>query len=176
MIRNRWSTVVLSAPLLTIGLVAFAQAADSCQPVFDALTKVATTTRHTYSTHTATFTHGKPQTSETVVADGKVYIRVNGKWMHSPVSPQEMLEQEKENQAHAKGTCKFMRNELVGVEPAAVYSMHRETEEGKEDAQMWISKSTGLPLRDEQDVDLGTTTGKEHRSTRFEYGNIRPPM
>jgi hypothetical protein len=176
MIRNRLSALALFAMLVTISLVASAHAADSCQPVFDALTKVTTTPRHTYTAHTAVFTHGKPRSSETIVADGKVYIRVNGKWMKSPVSPQEMLEQQKENREHGKATCQFVRNELVGTESAAVYSIHSETEGGKEDAQMWISKSTGLPLRDEQDVGLGGAAGKEHRSTRFEYGNIRPPM
>lgn len=176
MIPSRWSNFALPVAFLTIALVPSSLAADSCQPVFDALTKVATTPRHTYSTHTAAFTHGKPRTSETVMAGGKVYIRVNEKWMQSPVSPQEMVEQQRENHAHANGTCQFMRNELVGSEAAAVYSMHNETADGKEDAQVWISKSTGLLLRDEQDVDLGSTRGKEHRSTRFEYGNIRPPM
>jgi hypothetical protein len=57
-----------------------------------------------------------------------------------------------------------------------VYSMHRETEGSKEDDQMWISKLTGRPLRDEQDVDMGRNAGKDHRSVRFEYSNVQPPQ
>jgi hypothetical protein len=157
-----------------------ARAADSCQVVFDALTKVVTTPSHSYTTHTAAFLKGgKPQSSETIYADGadgKVYIRVNGKWMVSPVEPKDILERQKEKREHGKATCQFMRNEFVGAEAAAVYSMHSENEGDKEDAQMWISKSTGLLLRSEQDVNVGGVAGKEHRSARFEYGNIRPPM
>ena len=162
--------------LLLIGEAVTARAGDSCQPVFDALDKVTITPRHTYTTLTAAFTHGKPRASETIVAEGKVYIRVDEKWRPSPASLQDMQEQQKENRQHTKGTCQFVRNEMVGTETAAVYSIHTQSEGAKEDSQIWISKTSGLPLRDEQEIDVGGAFGKEHRSTRFEYGNIRPPM
>ena len=153
-----------------------AHAADSCQPVFDALTKVVTTPSHSYTTHTAAAVNGgKPRSSETIDAEGKVYMRVNGKWMHSPVSPAEVLDQEKEKREQNKSTCQFLRNESVNGEAAMLFSMHREYEEVKEDAQMWVSRGTGLLLRVEEDVDNRGNKIKEHRSTRFEYGNIRPP-
>jgi hypothetical protein len=151
--------------------------ADSCQPVFDALDKVVTTPSHSYTTHTASFVNGgKPRESEAIYAQGKVYIRANGKWMHSPVTPAEILEQQKENREHGKATCQFMGNKFVGAEAALLYSMHNENEDVREDAQMWISKSTGLPLRNEEDVDNGGNRVREHRSTRFEYTNIGPPL
>jgi hypothetical protein len=54
-------------------------AADSCQPVFDALTKIVTTPSHSFTTHTSPFLNGgKPRTSETIYAQGKIYIRANG--------------------------------------------------------------------------------------------------
>ena len=61
-------------------------------------------------------------------------------------------------------------------ETATVYSMHREYDEVKEDGQMWVSTSAGLLLRAEEDVDNRGNKKREHQSTRFEYGNIRPPM
>lgn len=170
------SLLVLAVTTVILGASSLAHAGESCQPVFDALTKVVTTQSHTYTTHTATSAHGKPRTSETIYADGKVFIQGNGKWMTGHVEPKEILEQQKENREHSKATCQFVRNEIVGSESAAVYSMHSENDGSKEDAQVWISKSTGLLLRDEQDVDVGGLAGKEHRSTRVEYGNIRPPM
>jgi hypothetical protein len=54
--------------------------------------------------------------------------------------------------------------------------MQRETQEFKEDSQIWISKSNGLPLREEQEMDYGGQIGKLHNSGHFEYGNVRPPM
>lgn len=154
-----------------------AYAAESCQSVYDALTKVVTTPSHSYTTHTAAFPKGgKPRSSETIYAGGKVYIRVNGKWMASPVEPKDVLEHQRENRERGKATCQFMRSESVNGEAATLYSLHRENEGDKEDAQMWISNSTGLLLRSEQDMDVGGAAGKEHRSARFEYGNIRPPL
>jgi hypothetical protein len=54
--------------------------------------------------------------------------------------------------------------------------MHREYDEVKEDGQLWLSTSTGLLLRVEEDVDNRGNKRKEHQSTRFEYGNVQPPM
>ena len=61
-------------------------------------------------------------------------------------------------------------------EAAMRYSMHREYEEVKEDGEMWVSQRTGLPLRVEVDVEITGSKVKEHRSARFDYLNIRPPV
>jgi hypothetical protein len=158
---------------VTVSSCLTAHAANPCQPVFDALDKVTTTPKHTYSSLTAVFTHGQPRESETIVANGKVYIRVNGKWRAGMGNLQE---QQNENRQHTKRACQFVRTEMVGTEAAVLYSMHTESEDAKEDGQIWISNSTGLPLREDQDIDVGGAAGKEHRSTRFEYGNIQPPI
>lgn len=150
-------------------------AADSCQLVFDALTKVATTPSHSYTTSTGV-NGGKPTEGETIFANGQKYIRARGKWMRIPVTSQDVLDQEKEKQQHGKSTCQFLRSESVNGEAAMLYSMHREYEEVKEDGEMWVSRGTGLLLRVEEDVDNRGNKVKEHRSTHFEYGNVRPPM
>jgi hypothetical protein len=151
-----------------------AHAADSCQPVFEALTKIVTTPSHSYTTSTAA-NGGKQRTAETIMTQGKKYIRVNGKWMAPSVTTAEVLEQEKENEKNGKATCQSVRSEVVNGEAAMVYSLRRETGGFKEDSQIWISKSTGMALREEQDVDMGGEIGKAHNSARFEYGNVQPP-
>ena len=158
--------------LLVMGQAGTARAADSCQPVFDALMKVATTPNHSYTTHTAV--NGGKAEAETIFANGQKYIRAHGKWMRLPVTSQDVLEQEKEKEEKGKSACRLLRRESVDGEAATLYSMRREYEEVKEDAQMWISTSTGLLLRVEEDLDKGNQK-KEHQSTRFEYSNIRPP-
>jgi len=66
-------------------------AADSCQPVYDALTKIVTTPSHSFTTHTAGFLNGgKPRSSETIYAQRRVYIRANGQWTQSRVTPAEV--------------------------------------------------------------------------------------
>jgi hypothetical protein len=149
-------------------------AADSCQPIFDALTKVATTPSHSYTTSTPV-SGGKSMESETIFANGQKYIRAGGKWLRLPVTSAEVVEEEKEKEQHGKSTCQLLRSESVNGETAMVYSVHREYNGVKEDGQMWISKSTGLPLRAEEDFDNQGKV-KEHRSARFEYSNIRPPV
>ena len=155
-----------------------AQAADgTCQAVSDVGRKVLTTQTHIYTTRTAAFhSGGKPTTSVTIYAGGAIFTNVNGHWTRSRITPQDILQQKKENQNEAKMTCRYLRDEPVNGEAAAVYSTHNETENGKVDVQIWISKSKGLPLREELDVDVGGKMGKSHSSMRYEYGNVQPPQ
>lgn len=149
-------------------------AADSCKPVFDALVKVATTPNHSYTTSTGV--NGTPNEAETIFANGQKYIRVRGKWMRIPVTSQDVVEQEKEKEEHGTSSCQFLGDEPVNGDPAMLFTLHREYEEIKEDGKMWVSRGSGLILRVEEDVDNKGNKVKEHRSTRFEYNNVRPPM
>ncbi len=158
--------------LFVMGQTVPVHAANACQPVFDALTKVATTPSHSYTTSSAV--NGGKTEAETIFANGQKYIRVRGKWMRLPVTSQEVLEQEKEKEEKGKSTCQLLRSESVNGEAATLYSVHREYEEVTEDGQMWVSRSSGLLLRVEEDFD--SRGNKDHRSTRFEYGNVKPPM
>jgi hypothetical protein len=154
----------------------YAMAADSCQPVFDAMSKVLVTPSHVFSTEGAgTRVGAKPQNSESIYFGGAIYFKLNDKWIRSKMTAQQMLEQDKENREHGKATCRYLREEVVGGEAAAVYSAHSENEDVKSDGQVWISKK-GLPLRQEHDTDIGDP-GKIHRSIRYEYSNVQaPPM
>lgn len=165
--------LMLSAAFLTFG--SSARAADSCQPFFDAIQKLVTTPSHSFTTSTAA-NGGKARTAETIMVQGKKYIGVNGKWMDPHVTTQEVLEQEKENEKNGKSSCQFVRYESVKGESASLYHIQRETEDFKEDSQIWISTARGVPLREEQDIQMGGSIGQLHNSAHFEYRNIRPPM
>jgi hypothetical protein len=173
--QNKPTFLALMVLAMFLSFAASVRAADFCQPVFDALTKVATTPSHSYTTNTAV-NGGKPADAETIFANGQKYIRVRGKWMRIPVTSQDVLEQEKEKEEKGRSTCQFLRSESVNGEAAKLYSMHREYDDVKEDGQMWVSTSTGLLLRVEEDVDNRGNKKKEHQSTRFEYSNVQPPM
>jgi hypothetical protein len=142
MIRNSLLTFFLLAALTVVGLVSPA-AADSCGPVYDAIPKTVTTPR------IAAFLSCQTRRVETIYFQGKTYMIVKGKWWLSPLTPNDVLEQEKENEPNSKATCQFVCNQSINGEAAAVYSMSRETENAKENNQLWISKSTGLTLRKE---------------------------
>jgi hypothetical protein len=173
MIHNRVFAFSLLSLLTILGSVGPLAAADSCQPVFDALTKITATPSHSYTTTTA---GGKSRDTETIMVQGKKYIRVSGKWMVPGVTTAAVLAQEKEIEKNSKASCQIIRIEPVKGEAATVYSLRREGQGFKEDSQIWISKTSGMALRAEQDIDMGGEIGKEHRSAHFEYSNVQPPM
>ena len=68
-----------------------------------------------------------------------------------------------------------MRDDPVNGESAALYTTHDDTAHGKSDNQIWVSKSKGLILRQEMDIDTGGANGKTHLSVRYEYSNVQAP-
>jgi len=149
----------------------------ACKPVVEAMSTMAATPTHIYTTETAAYrADGKPTTSETIYVSGAVYVRVNGRWIRSVFTPEEMLQQEPEKQPNSKATCRYLHLDSTNGELADVYGMHSYTEGTKLDEELWISKSKRLPLREEQDLDIGGPMGKSHRSMRYEYGNVHPPQ
>ena len=147
----------------------------ACQPVIDASAKMLTTPTHITSTTTAAYTGGKPRNTESIYAGNAIYVNVEGKWTRSKMTPQEMLKMEQENRGSKKGTCRYVRDESVNGEAAALYAESSETEVGTTEAQTWISKSRGVPLRTEMDIDVGGSMGKSHMSMRYDYSNVHPP-
>jgi hypothetical protein len=175
--RTRLLSVILWATfgLSLIGASRLA-AQDNCQPTYDAMSKAMSTPTHIYVTMTAVPNKGdKPITTETIYAAGSVYVRVSGKWTRSPITPQQVLKRAEENRKNSKTTCRHLRDESINGETAAVYSTHSETDDTKSDGQIWVSKSKGLPLRQEFDIDSGRPQGKHHHSVRYEYTNVQPP-
>jgi len=143
-------------------------AQGNCQLVLDASSKVLDTSAHLYTTMNI---GGTTQTAEQIYVAGTIYVKFGGKWGPSPMTMQEMKELAQKNRQNSKVTCRYLHDEPVDGEMAAVYSSHEETPKGTTDSQIWISKAKGLLLRSE--VDLGD---KNHVSTRVEYGNVKPPM
>ncbi|MEO5558639.1 MAG: hypothetical protein ABIO49_02715 [Dokdonella sp.] len=72
-------------------------------------------------------------------------------------------------------SCRYLRDETVNGEAAAVYAGHSETEDSQSDTQTWISASRGLPLLTELDIDLGDAGGKKHTSMRYDYSDVQSP-
>jgi len=149
-------------------------AQGECKVVFDATDKVADTPHHIYSVRTGPGKETTQQKNELIYAGGVIYVQVRGQWRKSPLTPTQQREQQQENRKNAKNiSCHHLRDETVNGEPAAVYSAHAETEDTKSDAVVWISKSSGLLLR--QDENLDSDGDKFQVSARYEYGNVTPP-
>jgi hypothetical protein len=166
--------VALVALLAACLPCATAFAADSgCQPVFDAMSKVLMTPTHVFNEAAGTRPGDKARNSELIYFGGAIYVKVKDKWIRSKMTAQDMIQQEQENRKTGTATCRYLREESVNGETAAVYSAHSENEDVKSDGQLWISRR-GLPLREELDTDVGDPS-KMHRSIRYEYSNVQAP-
>ena len=155
-----------------------AHAADpACKFLADANTKIYSIPTHIYSTETSAATGGKARNSELIYLNNKTYVLVAGKWRVSPMTPQKMIEIRKETAADEEKTmtCKAVRDELVNGEAAILYSAHQQNPDEKSDSQIWISKSRGVPVKLEMDMDVGGAAGKSHRTMRYEYANVQAP-
>lgn len=167
------ATILVSAPWVAVS----ARGSDaSCEPVFAAMEKLASTPAHIHTTETAAFrAGGKPTNIETIYSGGAIYVRLHDKWIRSNMTTREMLGQEKENRKTGAATCVRLPDEQVDGASAFVFRTHEKTEDRTVVTQTWISKTTGLLLRQDVDIDVGGKLGKSQRSSRYEYGNVRPP-
>jgi hypothetical protein len=145
-------------------------AQDSCQPTYDAMAKSITVPTHIYTSMTDVPNNGdKPVASETIYFEGSSY----GKWTRSPMTSEQVMKKVEEDRKNSKTTCRYLKDEMIKGEPAAVYSTRSDTGDIRSEGQFWISKTKGLPLKQELDIELSGT--KKHHSVRYEYANVQPP-
>lgn len=175
---------VLSAAAI-FALAPTARAADSCDPVYNASIKLLQTPHHAYLTMTHsdeqmrngdTFKRGtgkaiyagKTETSETIF-DGKTsYLLHRGHWMRSPVQPSLQLEDAREKSKTHPAICAMVGNQSIDGQATTLYKVH--TKETNRDEQIWISRSSGLPVRARSERPDGS--GGE---IRYDYSNVRAP-
>lgn len=173
---RRVTLLACALALLAPRRIAAQKDLGSCKPVLDAYAKLHGVSNHIYSTTTAAYVGGKSRTAETITIGGVTWVLVNGSWRRSPITAQALAEQERENIANARASaCHHVRDEVVDGVPAALYTTHEEDEDDTNDARVWIARSTGLPLRQEIDLDVGGADGRSHMSSRFVYANVRAP-
>jgi hypothetical protein len=141
----------LALPLCFFALPGNAGAAD-CKAVFDAMLRVATTPHHTYTTLPGVMTGGKPRQSESINTGKAIFLLTEGKWKPSMITPQQTVEIEQDNIKNNKTACRVVRDESVDGVSAILYVI-REGEEGEAtESQIWISKSSGLPVHVKSDM------------------------
>ena len=161
----------LSARIVAARPVKPADDAGGCARVYKALENVVTTPGHSYTTETSS-QRGTTQ-SESISLDGKVYVFSSNRWILSPVTSQEMKQQLRQSALHATLACRLIGEEQVEDRTATVYATTRQTGDSKNASRLWIDKASGLLLRQEEDLTSGDHT--VHRSTRYEYGNVKAP-
>jgi hypothetical protein len=117
-----------------------------CKAVFDAILRQLQTPTHSQTTMNLV-PGQKPQLSEQINTGKVMYLLMNGKWVVSKITPQAMREQELDNIKNSTAACSLVRDEPVDGVSATLYKVHEERDGTGSDAQIWISKANGLPLR-----------------------------
>ncbi|MFO1047252.1 MAG: hypothetical protein U1E52_05050 [Geminicoccaceae bacterium] len=164
-----WFMMVAAMASLALGAgPAAAAVSDACQPVVDALTKLKKTPYHLFMTGSEGANAGQPKKMESISVGGKLYINAHGRWITSPVG----VDEADDDVLADLSDCKFLRDDADG----ALYAVHQKTEDFTSDGQIWIAKASGLPVRQEVDLDVGEgAVGKSHSSIRFDYTDVAPP-
>lgn len=167
---------------LTIALFAATSAGhvaaeeSTCKPLFEAMNRLFTTPSHQYLKQTNANGGAKSTDSEIINTGAALYIRVDGKWHGSNGTGAELQKREEENRKNAKvTTCRIERDEAVDGVAGTLYSAHTETAYGSSDEQLWIAKSSGLPLRETIEIDMVDQGGKSRADIRVVYGAIEAP-
>ena len=172
----RYENVTTFACLFAALLLAPVRAADTCDTIASASAKIWEIPVHIYINQTFSFSALPARSSESIYVGGAVYVMGRGKWSRSPVTIAELKSSQDKGQP--KPICRYLRDEAVDGEPAAVYAAHRDGDGFKSDLTLWISKSRNLPLRSETDMDSGVganSNEKSHSSMRYDYKNVQPP-
>jgi hypothetical protein len=166
-----------TAPLAFPGSERFASGMPgddaACKPVFAATDRLLSVPNHAYMTKNSGAPGGKVTNSEMIFANGTRFVMVQDKWTKVRETVQEARQREEDNKKNAKSyTCRYVGEEAVNGEAALVYTASTETEDGNSNAKLWISKSRGLLLKQEMNLD---SEGKDHWSIRYEYSNVSAP-
>ena len=155
------------------------RAADTCDTIAGATAKIWEIPVHIYSNQTFSLRAIPARSSESIYIGGIVYVMVKGNWTRSRLTIAQLkAAQEEGKKDTAKPSCRYLRDEAVDGESAAVYASHQEGDGFKTDVTLWISKSRNVPLRSEIDTDTGVagnSNGKSHSSIRYDYRNVQPP-
>ena len=163
---------------LCVGAPLRAQSAQ-CAPAYAAMSKLFDKPFHSFTIDTAQtdagLHGGQPRVSESIWTGTGYYIMVRGQWSKSRVDVAEMRK-DLNDASTKKATCSHVRDESVNGEAAALWRIHSVSEDDDTtDTDAWISKSSGLVLKSDVHLDIGTTLGKSHIVSRYEYTNVRLP-
>jgi hypothetical protein len=166
---------VILATSVSIGSRAAIADDASCKPVFEAITRLVKTPNHQFLVQSSDAPGSVPQAGEMIFTGKTTYILRDGKWQTSTITTEETLKRDEENRKNSKTTCRALRDEPVEGVSATVYTLHSESEVGKSDGQIWISKASALPLRQKINLAMEGIAEKNHVETRFVYSGIEPP-
>ena len=163
--HSRIGTIVVAG---FVSLFAGAAAADNCAPAYDAMVAQAK------QPHVASImiTHpGLPTvSSELIVTGGHIYMQRGGSWTSMPQPVAATLARLDEARKNGASTCHQSADETLDGQAVAVYAVHLVSKDRVNDDRLWISKSSGLPLKTKSHLQSGTSVLQT-----LKYDNVQAP-
>ena len=171
-------TRFLGPAALAVLVPCFAHAQDaSCKQVFNSIKLQANTPNHQYFTISGAEPDSRAQTNEVITTGRARYVAVNGLWQTLTESPREITKREEENFKKSKTVCRLLREEMLEGAATTVYVEQSQTGPITSVGTIWVSKTSGLPVREEVNTDAGTgIAGKRHLEIRIVYTDVRAPV
>jgi len=142
----------------------------SCRVLQESFAKLESTSTHIYSS-VFDGVDGTTTSLEMIQVRGVVYAKTADGWMKTALTPKDMVGESL--QPRVGGSCVFEKDDSLNGQSVAKFRVQSQGNDAK--GQVWISKSSGLPVR--QDIEIKSNgNGRNTRtSTRFEYKDVVAP-
>jgi hypothetical protein len=164
-------TTAWAIAIVALTLSRFAWADDpACKAVYDSMDRLAGTPNHQWLSQSKSGSHDKPTMGEIITVGDFRYLQMSGEWKRMPYSTAKSITEQADQRKDRSSTCRAVRDESVDGVSANLVAVHTTAEDSASDQQVWISKSTGLPVR--QVIDINGTT---HIEVRYSYANVAAP-
>jgi hypothetical protein len=168
--RNLNAPFMLMAP----GAAATSHADDpACKPLLASLSKYINTPSHRYS-ESSKGTQGAVRKTETINTGTQRFLLTADGWTVTKMTSQDLEAQTQQNLSAVH--CKYVRDERVGSENSALNAFQDADDPASSGGHRWISKRSGLPLKQEQTIDADTPADAMHVSRRMSYEGVKAPF
>jgi hypothetical protein len=148
--------------------------AAACKAVLDSVIKQASVPVHQKITIENAAAPGRKIDSELIRTGDTLYMQIRGQWTKRPYDPAKAAEDARTAMQKAEHDCTRTGSESVGGQAADVYAVHSHGPEGDSQSKVWISSSSGLPLR--QHTEMTAQGHKMQHEATYDYANVKAPI
>ena len=150
----------------------------ACKAVLDAVIKQAGVPVHQKISIESAAAPGRRIESELIRLGDTLYMQMRGQWMKRPYDAAKAQQDAREAMHKSQHECTRLRSEAVGGQAAELYEVRSHGPEGNSEAQIWISSSSGLPLRQHTEMATAAAAGgqKSRHDVSFDYADVKAPI
>jgi hypothetical protein len=162
-------TIAFVIAIVAVSVSRFAWADDpACKAVYDSMDRLAGTPNHQWVSQSKP--DGKSTTLEIITVGASRYLQSGSGWKRIAYSAAESIKEQADQRKDRTSTCRAGRDESVDGVNTSLVVVHTVADDSASDQRVWISKSTGLPVR--QVIDIN---GNNHMEVRYSYNNVTVP-